>query len=128
VGGSVPGQNWIATDFEVQLVPLAGPINGRKVTFKVDSEGILYVREAANKMAGIAILDATGTAVIANTRVKATTKFNLSIQEGTGVVPTGTVYQSSRIVGTSFTIKSNAGAADASVQVYYQLWEPTSPP
>jgi hypothetical protein len=125
VGGSNPGQNWIATDFEVQLVPLAGPINGRKITFKVDSEGILYVREAANKMAGIAVLDATGTAVVANTRVKATTRFNLTVQEG--VAPTGSVYQSSRIVGTSFTIKSNAGAADAGVQVYYQLWEPTSP-
>jgi hypothetical protein len=127
IGGSVVGQNWIATDFEVQLVPLAGPINGRKQTFKVDSEGILYVREAANKMAGIATLDAAGQAVVANTRVKTTTKFNLTIQEGTGVAPTGTVYQASRVVGTSFTIKSNAGAADAGVQVYYQLWEPTSP-
>ncbi len=124
VGGSVPAQNWIATDFEVQLVPLAGPINGRKQTFKVDSEGILYVREAANKMAGTAILDGTGTAVVLNTRVKATTKFNLTVQDG-GAAPTGSVYQSARVVGTSFTIKSNAGAADTGVQVYYQLWEPT---
>lgn len=125
VGGSNPGQNWIATDFEVQLVPLAGPINGRRQTFKVDSEGVLYVREAANKMAGVATLDGTGTAVVLNTRVKATTKFNLSIQEGTGIVPTGTIYQSSRVVGTSFTVKSSGGAADAGLQFYYQLWEPT---
>jgi hypothetical protein len=126
VGGSVGANNWIATDFDIQLVPLAGPINGRKQTFKVDSEGILYVREAANKMAGLAVLDGAGQFVVPNTRVKATTKFLLTVQDG-GAAPTGTIYQSARVVGTSFTIQSSAGAGDTGVQVYYQLWEPTSP-
>jgi hypothetical protein len=123
--GVPAGQGWIATDFEIQLVPLAGPINGRKQMFRLTSEGIFHIREAANTMAGIATLDGTGTAVISNTQVTATTKFTLTIQDS-GSVPTGFVYQSSRIIGTSFTIKSVAGAADSGVQVYYQLWEPTA--
>lgn len=33
------GQNWLPSELEVQLVPLAGPINSRRVVFKVTSEG-----------------------------------------------------------------------------------------
>jgi len=120
------GANWLASEFEVRLTPLAGPINGHKQTFLVGSEGVLKVREAANCMAGVAVLDGTGTIVVGNTNVSATTKFNLTAQDG-GNPPTGVIYQSARVVGTSFTIKSAAGAADAGVQVYYQLWEPTAP-
>jgi len=40
---------------------------------------------------------------------------------------TGSLQQSARVVGTSFTIRSTTGAGDAGVQVYYQLWEPTLP-
>jgi hypothetical protein len=47
----------------------------------------------------------------------------LTIQDG-GTAPTGNVYQSARVNATSFTITSNAGIADAGVQVYYQLFEP----
>ena len=32
-------QNWLPSELEVQLVPLAGPINSRRVVFKVTSEG-----------------------------------------------------------------------------------------
>lgn len=124
--GVPAGQGWIATDFDIQLVPLAGPINGRKQMLRLTSEGIIHIREAANTMAGVAVLDGTGNVVVGNTQVTATTKFNLTVQDG-GVVPTGgLIYQSARSVGTSFTITSTAGAADAGVQVYYQLWEPTA--
>ena len=30
------GQNWLPSEVEVQLVPLAGPINGRRVNFKYE--------------------------------------------------------------------------------------------
>lgn len=126
VGGVPVGNNWVATDYVLELQPLAGPINGRKQAFKVDSEGIIYVKESANTMAGVAVLDGIGRAVIPNTRVSATTRFNLTAQDG-GSTPTGTPFVFSRIVGTSFTIRSTANAADAGVQVYYQLFEPTTP-
>jgi len=125
-GGVPAGQNWVATDYELTLQPLGGPINGCKQAFYVTSEGILRVKESANCMAGVAVLDGTGTIVVGNTNVTATTKFNLTAQDG-GNPPTGVIYQSARVVGTSFTIKSAAGAADTGVAVYYQLWEPTAP-
>ena len=33
------GQAWMPSEYELQLVPLAGPINSRRVVFKVNSEG-----------------------------------------------------------------------------------------
>lgn len=33
------GQAWVPSEYELQLVPLAGPINSRRVVFKVSSEG-----------------------------------------------------------------------------------------
>ncbi|MCC6752067.1 MAG: hypothetical protein IT371_30725 [Deltaproteobacteria bacterium] len=121
------GANYLATDFEVRLTPLAGPINGHRQAFLVDSEAILHGRETANSFAGVATIGAGGNVVVANTRVSATTKFLLTVQD-TGPAPTGTIYQSARAVGASFTIASSAGAADAGVVVYYQLWEPVATP
>lgn len=120
------GANYLASEFEVRLTPLAGPINGHKQTFLVGSDGKLHGREAANCFAGVAVLGAAGTVVVGNTQVTATTKFNLTAQDG-GPPPTGVIYQAARVPGVSFTIASAAGAADAGVQVYYQLWEPTAP-
>jgi hypothetical protein len=38
--GGVPiGAGWVATEYELQVVPLAGPANGRRISFKVTSEG-----------------------------------------------------------------------------------------
>lgn len=124
--GVPAGQGWIATDYQIQLVPLTGPANGRKEVFRITSEGIFHIQEAANKMAGIATLGAAGTATVLNTQITASSKITLTIQDG-GAVPTGFVYLSSRVVGTSFTITSAAGAADVGVKVYYQVWEPTTP-
>jgi hypothetical protein len=119
------GADWVSTDFEVQLVPLNGPINGRKQAFLVDSEGILHVKESANTMAGVVTTGGGGTVVVNNTRVKATTKFTLTIQDG-GAVPTNGVYVSGRVIGASFTIQMIN--PDVGVNVYYQLWEPTAVP
>ena len=59
---------------------------------------------------------------VTNTNVKATSRFILTVQDG-GAVPTGNIYQSARVNGTSFTITSTAGVGDTGVQVYYQIYE-----
>jgi hypothetical protein len=73
------------------------------------------------QLGGLAVLDAAGQIVIPNPNVSATTRFLLTAQDG-GAAPTGSIYQSSRINGVSFTIQSTAGVADAGVEVYYQLY------
>jgi len=126
VGGVPAGQAWVATDLVCELQPLGGPVNGRKQAFKVDSEGIVYVKESANCMAGVAVIGAGGNIVVNNNRVTANTRFQLTAQDG-GTVPTGSPFVVARVVSTSFTIQSTAGAADAGVNVYYQLFEATTP-
>jgi len=124
VGGSNPGQAWVATDFAVELTPLEGMTNSHKEVFKITSQGVPCLRDGTNRASGLATLDAAGQIVVANTSVKSNTRFSLSVQEGTGVVPVGSVYQSARVAGTSFQIKSNGGAADAGLVVFWELWEP----
>lgn len=117
------GLSSVACDWEIQLCPLNGAINSRRKVFAVTSEGIQRVRESVNSMAGLAVLDGAGQLVIANTNVKATTRFTLTVQDG-GSVPSGSlIYQSARTIGTNFTITSKGGALDSGVQVYYQLYE-----
>ena len=113
----------LATDWTIQLCPLNGITNSIRNVFRVTSEGIQAVRETVNCMAGVVVLDAAGQFVVPNTNVKANTKFLLTVQDG-GPAPVGNMYQSARTIGVDFTIKSNAGVADAGVQVYYQLYEP----
>ena len=120
------GANYVPSNFEIQLTPLAGPINTRKQRLLIDSEGVFHISESANTMAGLAVLGAGGAIIVANARVSATTKFLLAAQDGDALL-TGSLQQSARVVGASFTIRSTAGAGDAGVQVYYQLWEPTVP-
>ena len=123
-GGVPAGQGWVATNYELQLVPLAGPANGRKQMLLITSEGIFHIREAANSMAGTATTIAGGSVVVSNTQITATSKITLTIQDG-GTVPTGFVYVSSRSIGASFTITSST--SDVGVVSYYQIWEPTTP-
>ena len=124
VGGVIPGNAaCVATDFAVELSPLGGVGNSHRPAFKVDSECILHIRESTNSMAGIAVIGAGGNIVVANTRVTATTRFQLTAQDG-GAVPTGSPFVVARAVGVGFTIQSTAGVADAGVNVYYQLFEP----
>jgi hypothetical protein len=121
----------VACDWEISLCPLGGTTNSIRRAFGITSEGVPKYREvgspapqpATGFTAGLAVLDAAGQFVVPNTNVKANTRFILTVQDG-GPAPVGSMYQSARVVGTSFTIKSNAGAADAGVQVYYQLAEP----
>ena len=125
-GGAVAGNPWCATELELQLVPLEGPVNGAKVMFKVTSQGVPVLRETAlpggGKAAGVAVLDANGQLTIPNPNVKAATRVLLTVQDG-GTLATGVVQVVARNVGVDFTIKSSAGVVDAGVHVYWQLWE-----
>jgi len=121
------GANYVATELELQLVPLEGPINGAKVMFKITSQGVPVLRETAlpagGAAAGLAVLGAGGTITVANPSVQAGTRFVLTVQDG-GAAPSGSlIYVSARVAGVSFTVTSIAGAGDAGVQVYWQLWE-----
>lgn len=123
-GGVPSGAGWIATDYELQLVPLAGPANGRRQIFRITSEGIFHVRETANSMAGVAVTGVGGSVTVLNNQITSTSRITLTIQDG-GTVPTGFVYVSGRVIGTSFDITSST--LDVGVPVYYQIWEPTTP-
>lgn len=113
---------FVATEYELQLVPKAGPANGRRQTFRVTSEGVFHIRETVNCMAGLAVTGATGSVTVPNANITSTSRITLTILNG-GTVPTGFVYYSGRVLGTSFDITSST--ADVGVQVYYQIWEPT---
>ena len=115
---------YISTSFEIELNPPEGPTNGRVPMFAVTPNGVPCLREQPNRGAGVAVLDAAGTVTIPNTAVDANSRFTLTVQDG-GPAPAGNVYQSARVAGTSFTITSTAGAADAGVVVYWQIWGQT---
>jgi hypothetical protein len=131
VGGVHP--SYVSTEFELQLVALGPPIdgiNGRRVVFKITSQGVPVLRETVynpgpsqtDPAAGVATLDAAGQLVIANKNVKAGTRFTLTAQDG-GTLPTGSMRVIARTVGVDFTIASSANAGDAGTIVYWQLWE-----
>lgn len=127
-GGVPAGQGYIATEYELQLVSLSGPTNGRRPVFKVTSEGVIQLLETTSTgphltvPTGVVTLDATGNVTVANARLAANARILLTVQPG--VAPTGTVYVSAITANTSFTITSNAGAADSGVRVYYQIYGP----
>ena len=73
-------------------------------TERVRTGGILHVKETVNAMAGVATTGLGGTILVPNTRVTATTKFTLTVQDG-GAAPTNGLYVSARVVGASFTIQ-----------------------
>lgn len=122
------GQGYIATDYELQLVSLDGPANGRRPVFKITSEGVIQLLESTSAgphttvPSGVVALNGAGTFTVLNSKLPANARILLTIQPG--VAPTGTVYVSAITANTSFTITSNAGAADAGVNVYYQIYIP----
>lgn len=119
-----PASGWIGTDYELQLVSKNGPANGRRIVFKVNSEGILQVRETPNTMAGVATTGAGGTIIVNNTNISSTSRITLTIQDtGPGNPPTGFVYVSARTPSSNFTIQSSS--LQPGIDVYYQIWEPT---
>lgn len=127
-GGVPAGQGYIATDYELQLVSLDGPANGRRVVYKMNSEGVTQFLETTSAgphttvPTGVVTLDGTGNNTVLNSKIPANARILLTVQPG--VAPTGTVYVSAITANTSFTITSNAGAADSGVNVYYQLYIP----
>lgn len=130
VVSSVPAAaGWIGTEWIWQDVSKNGPANGRRTVFKIDSEGVPHLYEQNTVMAqlqdgtaGLATLDGAGNATVPNVNTSVTSRITLTIQDGTGVVPTGFVYVSARVAGTSFTI-SSVGGNPAGVVVYWQIWE-----
>jgi len=136
-GGVPVGGNYIATEFAVHLVPLEGPINGHQEMFKVTSQGALCMRETAHLAppgsvavaAGVVRLAAApfGTTFVPNVNITATTRVTLTVQDQVPAVPPlGSVFVLSRVIGVGFTIQSTA-AAENTVDVYYQFWEPIDP-
>ncbi len=126
---SVPaGQGYIGTDYELQLVSVDGPANGRRVVYKMTSEGVAQLLETTSAgshttvPSGVVILDGTGNITVLNSKIPVNARILLTIQPG--VAPTGTVYVSAITANTSFTVTSNAGAADSGVEVYYQIFVP----
>jgi len=125
------GTNYVASELELQLVPLEGPTNGATVMFKITSQGVPVLRETDlppvappvpnRRVAGLATLDGLGQLLILNPNVKAGTRITLTVQDG-GTLATGNVQVVARVVGTSFTIASSV-VTDAGAIVYWQLWE-----
>jgi hypothetical protein len=122
----------VAADWEISLCPKGTTTNSIRKTFRISSEGVPQLRELGSPspqattgyVAGLVTLDGAGQFVVPNTNVQANTRFLLTVQDG-GAIPSGSlIYQSARVVGTSFTITSKGGALDSGVQVYYQLLEP----
>jgi len=127
-GGVPAGQGYIATDYELQLVSLDGPANGRRVVYKMTSEGVQELLETTSAGShttvptGLVTLDGTGNITVLNSKIPANARILLTIQPG--VAPVGTIYVSAITANTSFTITSNAGASDSGVNVYYQIYIP----
>ena len=127
-GGVPAGQGYIATEYELQLVSLDGPANGRRTVFKISSEGVPQLLETTSAgphttvPSGVVTLGAAGTVTVLNSKIPANARINLTVQPGPA--PVGAVYVSAITANTSFTINSNAGAADAGLNVYYQIYIP----
>lgn len=130
VNGVPAGQGYIATEYELQLVSLDGPANGRRVVYKVTSEGNIQLLETSSAgphttvPSGVVTLNGAGTITVANGKIPANARILLTVQPG--VAPTGQIYVSNITLNTNFTITSTAGAGDAGVNVYYQIYIPLS--
>jgi hypothetical protein len=130
--GVPAGQGYIATEYELQLVSLDGPVNGRRVVFKISSEGVLQMLESTSAgphttvPSGVVTLATTiaggGTFIVPNSKIPANARILLTVQPSQA--PTGFIYVSNITLNTGFTITSTAGAADNGVKVYYQMYIP----
>ena len=123
---SVPaGQGYISTEYTLQLVGLDGPVNGRRVVYKLDSEGRINLMESTSPgphssvPSGIATL-VSGTVTIANNKIPSNGRVTLTIQPGPA--PLGVIWVSAIVANTSFTI-SSTNASDT-CNVYYQIYVP----
>jgi hypothetical protein len=120
---------YVATRFAIQAVPGDGPtFAARREVFAVSSQGVPSLQENANRGAGLVTLGADGKAVVLNANVDGIeSRYSLSVQEGTGVVPSGNIYISDHSDGVAFEISSTAGGADQGLVVYWQMWFACAP-
>lgn len=88
-GGSAGSNDYVATDFEIQLVKLAGPINSIRKVFRVTSEGAVEFIDASSSP-----LSAAGTGQIHYNN--GSTRFEFSVNGGAWT-PFGTVLGSGTI-------------------------------
>lgn len=122
------GQGYIATEYELQLVSLNGPANGRRVVYKMSSEGVPQLLESTSPgshvtvPSGLVTLSGVGNVVVANSKIPSNARILLTVQPGPA--PAGNIYVSNITLNTSFTITSTAGAGDSGVNVYYQMYIP----
>lgn len=118
----------IGSAFRVDPTHLFLTDNTASVSFEVfRASGIVRARsyrwiEAAG-FAGVATLLAGGTITIPNANVTAASRPTAFYQPSAGP-PTGVLYCAAIVPGVSFTITSNAGAADGAQNIYWQLNEP----
>lgn len=125
---SVPaGQGYLGTNFEVDLTSEDGPGNGHRVVYRLDGEGRIHLLETTSPgshttvPSDVVTLGAGGTITIANSKIPANGRVILTVQPAQA--PLGTVWVSNITAGVSFTI-SSTNAADAGVNVYYQVYIP----
>jgi len=123
-------QNHIATEYELQLVSQDGPANGLRPVFKISSEGVPQLLETTSAgshttvPSGVATLNASGNSIVLHNKIPSNARIMLTVQPTKA--PTGTMYISHITTGSSFEISSTAGAQDAGVVVYYQMYIPLS--
>jgi len=106
-------QNYVPSEFEFALVPLAGPINGRTVVFKISSEG--EVQSFLSPIAAPAIITQAGfatygtlTATFYGSKIS-TDAIGGFAQFGGGAGAVDTRIQ--RTSATTLTVDNNAGGA-----------------
>jgi hypothetical protein len=122
------GQGYIATEYELQLVSLDGPSNGRRVVHKITSEGVPQLLETTSPgshttvPSGLITLGGAGNIIVPNNKIPSNARIILTVQPGPA--PIGNIYVSNITPNTSFTITSTAGGGDTGVNVYYQIYIP----
>ena len=87
---------------------------------------IRVVSQAPTKTmtSGVITLGPGASFTVANDKVIANTRFNVTAQDG-GTVSKGSMYILTRTVGVAFTIKSTINT-DMGVKVYWEMIEPAN--
>jgi hypothetical protein len=73
---------------------------------------------------GVITLGPGASFTVANDKVTANTRFNLTAQDG-GNIPKGNIYLLTRNIGSNFVIKSTVNT-DTGVRVYWEMIEPVN--
>jgi len=111
---NLDGWDYLATD------PTDPP---NKAAGKINLANNQKDQTSTAKVAGAGALDAAGERVAVTTATSASCRVNAFFQPGL-TPPVGVLYTKVIVPGTSMTIASTAGAADAGQVIYWQIWEP----